>query len=330
MRILGWMVMAALVAGVTACGDDEDVAVPAAPAKVARATSGEGNHAPVIRSVRLEPATPVDGDRVHAIAAVSDQDGDPIQLGYEWRISGRPIASGSDSIDLKGVTKYDRIEVVVKASDGKLQSEPTRAEASIQNRRPTLVGIALTPEPEVLPGETVVATAKANDPDGDSLVYRYRWLLNGEPQRTEGASFATKGLAKGDAIQAIAVANDGAADSDELASVVVRVGNSYPEIDSDPQGNWTDEGFSYEIRAHDPDNDGPLRYALKTGPQGMRVDPVLGKVVWQPTAAQAGVHPVEIAVSDAAGATTVQSFEITVKAEEPAAPPASPPASPSR
>jgi hypothetical protein len=47
----------------------------------------------------------------------------------------------------------------------------------------------------------------------------------------------------------------------------------------------------------------------------MRVDSVLGKVFWQPTPDQTGVHPIEIAVSDALGATSVQIFEITVKAE---------------
>jgi len=324
MRIIGWMVAAALVAGATACGESEEAAVPAAPAKAARQASSAENHAPAIRSVRIEPAAPVDGDRIHAIVAVSDQDGDPVQIRYEWQISGRPIASGADWLDLDGLTKRDLIEVIVKASDGTLQSESARAEARIQNRRPNVIGIALDPQPEVLPGDPVVATARANDPDGDSLVYHYRWLVNGQPQMTDGDRFDTQGLVRGDEIQAIVVANDGAVDSSELKSVVVRIGNSHPEIDSDPTGNWTDQGFSYEIRAHDPDNDVPLRYALKTGPKGMRVDSVLGKVVWQPTADQAGVHPVEIAVSDAAGATSVQSFEITVKAEEAAAPPASP------
>ncbi len=113
-----------------------------------------------------------------------------------------------------------------------------------------------------------------------------------------------------------------------MSSVVVRVGNSHPEIVSNPQGNWTDEGFSYETQASDPDNDVPLRYALRSGPRGMRVDSVLGKVFWQPTADQAGAHPIEIAVSDALGATSVQMFEITVKAESGASGP--PPASAQR
>jgi hypothetical protein len=327
MRIIGWIAAAALVAGTTACGgsDEAVVAEPttAAPAKAERAVKTGTNHAPVIRSVRLEPAEPVDGDRIHAIVAVADQDGDPIEIGFEWTISGRPIPSGEPSIVLKGVTKRDRIEVAVKASDGKLQSATAQAEARVQNRRPTVIGVAIRPQPEVEPGETLVVTAKANDPDGDPISYSYRWQLNGQLQTDTGDRFETDSLEKGDEIQALVVASDGSEESDELASVVVRVGNAHPEITSVPEGTWTDEGFSYEVRARDPDNDGPLRYAIKTGPKGMRVDSVLGKVVWQPTFDQAGIHPIEIAVTDAAGATSVQIFEITVKAEESAPPPAS-------
>ena len=323
MRIVGWIATAVLIAGATACGGNDEAAVPEAPMKVERAASAAANHAPVIRSVRLNPASPIDGDRIHAIVSVSDEDGDPIQLGFEWQISGRPIPSGEASIELKGVTKRDRIEVAVKASDGRLQSETARAEARIQNRRPTLVGIAVRPQPEVLPGETLVATAQANDPDRDPITYSYRWRLNGKLQMETEDTFETDNLVTGDEIQAVAVASDGSTDSDDLASVVVRVGNRHPEIVSVPEGNWTTEGFSYEIQAHDPDNQGPLRYSIKTGPKGMRVDSVLGKVVWQPTPDQAGVHPIEIAVSDVGGATSVQIFEITVKAEESAAPPAS-------
>jgi hypothetical protein len=324
MRIIGWIAAAVLVAGVTACGGNDEAAVPAAPVKVGRAASTATNHAPVIRSVRLDPAAPIDGDRIHAIVSVADEDGDPLELGFEWHISGRPIPSGEASIELKGVTKRDRIEVAVKASDGKLQSDTARAEARVQNRRPTVFGIGIRPQPEVLPGETLTATALANDPDGDPISYSYRWRLNGELQIETGDTFETDELVKGDEIQAIVVASDGTADSDDLASVVVRVGNSPPEIVSIPEGILTNEGVSYEIQARDPDNDRPLRYALKAGPKGMRVDSVFGKVVWQATPDQAGVHQIELAVSDPAGATTVQSFEITVKVEggEPAAPPA--------
>ncbi len=325
MRIIGWIATAILVAAGTACGGNDEAAGLVAPMKAERAATPEANRAPAIRSVRLDPAAPIDGDRVHANVSVEDQDGDPIELGFEWRISGRLVPGGEASIELKGVTKRDRIEVKVTASDGRLVSEPARAEARVRNRRPTLVGIAVRPQPEVLPGEELAATAQANDPDGDPIAYRYRWRVNGKLQIDTGDTFETDGLVKGDEIQAFVVANDGSTDSDDLASVVVRVGNSHPEIVSVPEGKWTNEGFSYEIQARDPDSDGPLRYSLRTGPKGMRVDSVLGKVFWQPTPDQTGVHPIEIAVSDPWGATSVQIFQITVKAEteEFAAPPAS-------
>jgi hypothetical protein len=324
MRIIGWIATAVLVAGGSACGGSDEAAVLVAPMKVEPADNSGINHAPVIQSVRLDPATPVDGDQIYAIVSVEDQDGDPVKLGFEWHVSGRLVPTGESSIELKNVTKRDRIEVAVTASDGKLVSNTARAEARVQNQRPTVVGIAIRPQPEVFPGETLVATAQARDPDGDSLAYRYRWRLNGELQMESGDTFETDALVKGDEIQAIVVASDGTTSSDDLASVVVRVGNSPPEITSVPDGNWTDEGFSYEIQAQDPDGAGPLRYVLEAGPKGMRVDSVLGKVVWQATPDQAGVHRIEVAVSDAAGATSSQVFELTVTAggDEPAAPPA--------
>ncbi len=323
MRIIGQIAAAVLVAGATACGGSDEAVEAVAPARVQRAASNATNHAPVIRSVRLDPADPIDGDRVHAIVSVADEDGDSVELGFEWQISGRPVSTGESSIDLRGVTKRDRVEVTVKASDGSLMSDTVRAEVRIRNRRPTLVGLALKPQLEVLPGEQLVATAKANDPDRDSITYRYRWRINGKSQFGTENTFETDDLVKGDEIQVFAIANDGTLDSEELESAIVRVGNTHPEIVSVPGNNWTDDVFNYKVEAHDPDNEGPLRYALKEGPKGMRVDSVVGKVVWQPTADQAGVHPIAIEVSDVGGATSVQKFEITVRTEERAAPPAS-------
>jgi hypothetical protein len=324
MRLFGWIAAAVLVAGMTACGGSEEVVEPSAPVDVVERPANDGpNHAPVIRSVRLEPEAPINGDRVNAIAVVSDEDGDPIEIGYEWRISGRPLSTGESSIELKNVTKRDRIEVVVKASDGKLQSDAATAEARVQNRRPTVVGIAIRPQPKVLPGETLVATAQANDPDDDLLEYSYRWTVNGVPQRETEDSFETGDLEQGDEIQAVVVASDGTIDSKDLASVVVTVANSHPEITSVPEGNWTSDGFSYQVQATDPDGNGQLRYSLTTAPNGMRVDSVLGKVTWQPSSDQTGVHPIEVAVTDKGGATSTQIFEITVRTEEGETSPAS-------
>jgi hypothetical protein len=284
------------------------------------ATRSATNRSPVIRSLHLEPAAPVAGDRVNAVAVVEDPDGDPLEMGYIWRVSGRRVPSGASSIQLQNVSKHDLIEVSVTASDGRTNSDTAHAQTMVPNRRPTLLGIGLRPHPEVISGDTLVATAQASDPDGDPIDYRYRWHVNGEEISNEEDRLETDELVKGDEIMAFATANDGSADSDELASVIVKVGNTHPEIISVPEVRWTDGEFHYELEARDPDGDRPLRYALRSGPDGMLVDSVLGAVSWKPKSHQTGVHPIEVAVSDPMGATAVQHFEITVKWNEEEAP----------
>jgi len=305
-----------------ACGGAEsDTASLVTPMKAEVASSSAANRSPVIRSLHLEPASPVAGDRVNAVAIVEDLDGDPIELGYVWRVSGRRIPSGGSSIELRSVSRHDLIEVAVTASDGRLNSETAHANATVPNRRPVMLGIGLRPSPEVISGDTLVATVRGRDPDDDLLEYRYRWQVNGEDISNEQDRLETDRLVKGDEIRTFVTANDGSDDSDELASVIVRVGNSHPEIVSAPEVRWTDGEFRYEVEARDPDGDRPLRYALRSGPDGMLVDSVLGAVSWKPKPDQTGVHPIEVAVSDPMGATSVQHFEITVKWNEEEPPP---------
>lgn len=325
MRRFGRSGMAALAACAVACGGaDEGDPVVATPMKVDVHRSEAANRPPTIRSLRIEPAAPLAGDRVQAIAAVEDADGDPIQLKFLWRVAGRRLLSSDPSIELEDVSKGDRIEVEVTAFDGKLSSDGARAQVRVPNRRPTLVGVGLRPSKEVLPGDPLVATAQAQDPDGDFIEYDYRWWINGEAVRNREPRLDTSGLTKGDQIRVRVTASDGTARSAELESVIVTVGNAHPEITSVPEGKWSDGEFHYALEARDPDGDGPLRYALRAGPKGMVVDPVLGQLSWKPKPDQTGVHPVEVAVTDPQGAASVQSFEVTVKWTE--GPPGPPPA----
>jgi hypothetical protein len=314
--------IAVLAAGALACGGGEsDSASLVTPMKADAETSSSPNRSPVIRSVHLEPTAPVAGDRVNAVVIVEDPDGDAVELGYVWRVSGHQIPAGGSSIELKAVSKNDRIEVAVTASDGRLNSDTAHANTRVPNRRPVLLGVGLRPSGEVISGDTLVAMVQARDPDRDPIGFRYRWQVNGKEISNERDRLETDELAKGDEIRVFAAADDGSAMSDELGSAIVRVGNSHPEIVSAPEVRWTDGEFRYEIEAKDPDGDRPLRYELRSGPDGMLVDSVLGAVSWKPKSNQTGVFPIEVAVSDPMGATTVQHFEITVKWTEEEPPP---------
>lgn len=66
--------------------------------------------------------------------------------------------------------------------------------------------------------------------------------------------------------------------------------------------------YSYQVTT---DGTPPVSYALAEKPQGMIIDPGRGTVMWTPTRAQAGPHPMRITVTNSAG-TGEQSFTLEV------------------
>ncbi len=307
-----------------ACGGDD----PGAPLQSGGSAAGTpataGNQPPRIERLRLEPAEPMPGGTLRAVATVRDVDGDRVTQSFRWRVAGRDLDEDGEAIELRDATRGDEIEVWVTASDGRAQSEPMRASAEVANRRPVLENVALQPIGSVVPGQPAMATPLAHDPDGDSLEFRYRWTVNESPvEDQEGASLPTEGLEPGDQIRVQVVASDGEGESDAAWSGVLLVGNAAPEIVSKPTGVTAGQAFRYAVKARDPEGDRNLRYQLRKGPEGMSINPILGEVSWQPRPDQAGVHPVEIAVEDSHGGRSVQVFELTVGsggAPTPAAP----------
>lgn len=78
--------------------------------------------------------------------------------------------------------------------------------------------------------------------------------------------------------------------------------------------------YLYQVVATDLDGD-PLLYSLDEAPAGMTVDPLIGRVLWTPTEAQLGEHPVLLTVSDGLFGETQQSYVVIVLAEPPNTPP---------
>jgi hypothetical protein len=66
--------------------------------------------------------------------------------------------------------------------------------------------------------------------------------------------------------------------------------------------------YSYQVTVNGTP---PIAYALAEKPQGMIIEPGRGTVLWTPTRAQAGPHPVRITVTNSAG-TGEQSYTLEV------------------
>ena len=285
-----------------ACGGDpasEDVAIAAQ------------NAVPVIEHLRLEPREPLPGGTVRASTRVRDPDRDPVELRHDWTIDGEPTAESGPELDLAWAGKGSVVEVVVVASDALGESEPQRDEVVVGNRRPSLAQARIEPWGDVGAGAVLHISASASDPDGDRIEYSYEWSVDGEPVAATGASFSTASLAPGAVIRARVTASDGEDESDSIDTAIVRIANAHPTITSEPAGIAPDGFFRYRVEASDPEG-GSVRFSLRRAPPGMQIDPLGGEISWRPGRHQVGRHGVEVAVADGSGATTIQSFEITV------------------
>jgi len=286
------------------------------PAGSDEADRPASNGIPVVRSVRIDPAEPFPGDRVRAVVDVERSDGNRFALRFTWELDGELLERGASSIDLPDDMRAgDVIEVTVVAGDGIAESEPKRATATVANQRPRLLGISITPAGVIIPGETIVVTPEAVDPDGDELEYDYSWTVNGEAQVIDfwdpQDHFSTAGLRQGDRIEVTVVARDRrGAQSRPLASGAIDLRAAAPEILSAPAG-YDGGTFRYSLEARDPQG-GRLRFSLRKGPEGMRVDPDRGEVFWSPAPNQTGIHPVEIVVENSGGIRAIQAFELEV------------------
>lgn len=167
-----------------------------------------------------------------------------------------------------------------------------------------------------------LAEIEADDPDGDDVSLDVVWLVNGQPAARGEHRYDPTTNQRGDAIHVEVTPHDGKMAGATAASGQIRIENAAPNITSTPPSSMAGGMYRYVVKASDPEGGGVLRYELLQKPDGMEIDPFSGELTWRPTATQAGTHPIEIAVTDSAGARTTQEFGL------PIIPPGAAPASP--
>jgi len=333
------MVFTLAIAGaglVIGCSDEKPAATGAsmdAPAGAATARKIDANTAPRLTGVSLQPSRPQPGTLMQARADASDPDGDAVNLRFEWRIDGNLIAGTRDgSLVVPDVRKGSELSVTAIASDGRAASDPVTAKVRIGNQKPSVANVRFEPTDGVKPGETVVAIAEGDDPDGDQLDFHYEWRVGDRKEGGDRDRFDTKDLKRGDHLTVRVTADDGEEESTPALGPNLVLGNSAPAITSQPPpGMGSDGVYHYRVEASDPDGDRNLRFRLDGGPDGTKIDPLLGEITWKPSLAQAGKHPIEVVVTDGRGGEAKQTFEVIVrevieKADAAATPPPASPA----
>lgn len=317
-----------LTGGLLACGGDDQGPLSGlsmdrqANLEQREARAGSSvNQSPTLLKVRLRPESPLPGERVEAVVSAADPERNAIQLGYRWRVNGKPVGGTEPHLMIPNVPKNSLVELEVTARDGSGESAPTIASVRVGNQPPKVVGATVEPAGQITAAHPVSIRPKAMDPDRDGLSYRYTWRVNGKLAGDGSPVLSTDEFKRGDTVSFTVVASDGQAESEPLTTKSIRVANAAPRITSRPSGLNPDGVLHYQLKAEDADGDPRFRYRLNRGPDGMEMDLFSGLLTWTPIPSHGGKHTVEIEVDDLRGGKSSQTFELDISFDTaPAAP----------
>jgi len=251
------------------------------------------------------------------VQQVIDNEGDTVSFEYKWANDGVLIYE-SDDPTLKNVQlkKGDKITVTIIPFDGKIKGNPFITKPKfILNTPPVIKNAKIVPVPADT-NTNLSVEVEAYDFDDDSITYKYQWLKNGV--EIPDATFETLDctyFSKDDIISVKITPEDEENEGKAFTTKGVIISNSPPIIDSTPP-TFTVKGesmvYTYQVKAHDPDND-PITFLLGKGmPPGMEIDPDTGLLTWEITKKNSGTYPVEIIVRDNSLGKCSQKYTLTI------------------
>lgn len=207
-------------------------------------------------------------------------------------------------------------DVALRASDGRggFATQSFQMTVTRGNTSPAIVSVA---SQQARAGTPYSYQVLVTDLDGDSIAFS----LLGHPA---GMAISSSGLVTWTpttvqiGTKAVTVQVDDGHGGITSQSFAVRVrlpgANTLPVITSIPRFAATfNRAYAYDAAATDADGD-VLTWFLESGPAGMSIDPTLGTVRWTPAASQLGTSQVSIRVLDGQGGTSVQAYEVIVRA----------------
>lgn len=273
----------------------------------------KNNHPPTVRLVTIVPTPVTLAGPITAHVAADDPDGTEPTKRFQWIVNGIPLL-GATGFELKPdyVKRGDQVALEVIASDGQTDSIPYRTEpVTVVNTPPLVARVAIEADvPER--SNRVLAKVDAVDPDRDEIHYTYRWWRN-DKQVKEGEEnvLDTTGFGRKDVVAVEVIARDQETAALPTRSAPIVLGNSPPQIVSNPAALTDRERYEYMVQAKDVDGD-IVTYGLETAPPGMMIDKVTGQVTWHVTQGLAGTHRVKVMADDGQGGTAWQEFEISI------------------
>ncbi|HEY9621936.1 MAG TPA: putative Ig domain-containing protein [Crinalium sp.] len=260
----------------------------------------------------------INNDYLYLVRAV-DADGDALHYSLPVAPIGATIDPDTGWIQWNP-TQAGTYQFTVQVEDGRggktAQDYSVNVTIGANNNAPTITSIAPT---HTIAGRTLTYQVKASDPNQDQLSY---YLMSapegmGIDAKTGVLTWKPGSLAPSTASVSIKVIDGrgGEVTQSFNLSVVPDTNNQKPVFGSTPTTAATvNQAYRYDVAASDPDLDAVV-LDLPLAPDGMAIDSATGAIVWKPQADQVGSHSVVVRARDSQGEVTLQSFFVTVAAE---------------
>lgn len=251
----------------------------------------------------------------------TDADGDA--LGYTLPVAPVGMTVDPDNGRVTWVPAVDQVgphAVTLLVSDGGggdiSQSWTIDAASELANRAPVIESV---PRLFVEVDTTYQYFVSAFDPDFDPVTYSLVAPPAGMAIDPSSGELTWTPTVTGTSLVSVRAADPDGAVGHQVFALEVIPPNTAPTIDSTPVTTATVGAvYQYAVSADDADGHA-LAFSLDAAPAGMQIGATSGVVNWAPSAAQVGVQPVTVRVTDLYGASATQSFDVGVQ------PDASPP-----
>ncbi|MGN6545339.1 MAG: putative Ig domain-containing protein, partial [Aureliella sp.] len=242
----------------------------------------------------------------------TDPEGQPLSYSL-------PAGSGNMQVDAQGVIHWQPTAaelgsrtVRVRVTDPQGASTNQSFVVVVNDLNPNqLPVITSTPLLKAALNQPYTYQVQAADPEGGPLHFSFLEWPNGMTiDENTGLIQWTSSLVGIGRVTVLVSDADGG-DAEQSFEVVVGDNNRAPTITSTPTPVVAaSQTFRYDLHASDPDADA-LAYTLSAAPTGMTVD-AFGRIVWPTSAADAGLHHVQLTVTDGRGGVATQDFDLTV------------------
>ena len=216
------------------------------------------NSIPLINSAEINPSPAVDTDNLSIDWIEFDADGDNLSVsGVEWYVDGSKVSAFDGDLQIPSVAIRDGDiwHAKIKINDGEDDSAWFTTQDILvgsSNNAPTMTSVSIEGQYTTL--DDLIATATADDIDGDLLTFEWQWL---------GTNFDTDTLpssetSKGQIWKVKSRVTDGLVYSDWMESNSVIIQNSAPILNSlsiDQETIFFESEVTYTYDAYDADGD---------------------------------------------------------------------------